>query len=53
MPIASVKAPPMTNSDEAALHKFEEGLKKSIKQYKAGSVETFEDKDEFIKTLVE
>ena len=53
MPVASMKAPPKTSSDEAALHRFEEGLKKSIKQYKAAKVETFEDKDKFLRTLVE
>ncbi len=41
------------DANEAALREFEAGLARSIKQYKAGVVETFDDKDEFIKTLVE
>jgi len=39
--------------NEAALQKFEAGLARSIKQYKAGEVETFDDKDEFLRSLVE
>lgn len=39
--------------NEAALKKFEEGLSRSIKQYKAGEVEAFDDKEEFIRTLIE
>lgn len=53
MPAVAVKSPPETSSEEAALRKFETGLPKSIKQYEAGQVETFEDKDEFLRTLVE
>lgn len=41
------------DANEAALQKFEAGLARSIKQYKAGEVETFDDKDEFLRTLVE
>lgn len=40
-------------TDEAALREFEEGLARSIRQYKAGEVETFDDIDEFLRTLVE
>lgn len=38
--------------DEAALKEFEEGLTRSIRQYKAGEVEAIEDVDEFIRTLI-
>jgi hypothetical protein len=41
------------DTNEAALKKFEEGLARSIKQYKAGEVEAFDDKEEFIRTLIE
>ena len=41
------------DANEAALRRFEEGLARSIKQYKAGDVESFDDKEEFIRTLVE
>lgn len=41
------------DADEAALRRFEEGLARSIKQYKAGEVEAFDDKEEFIRTLIE
>ena len=41
------------DANEAALRKFEEGLARSIKQYKAGEVEAFDDKEEFIRTLIE
>lgn len=41
------------DANEAALRRFEEGLARSIKQYKAGDVESFDDKDEFIRTLIE
>ncbi len=41
------------DANETALKEFEAGLARSIKQYKAGQVETFEDKDEFLRTLVE
>jgi hypothetical protein len=41
------------DANEVALKKFEAGLARSIKQYKAGKVEAFDDKDEFIRTLIE
>ena len=41
------------DANDAALRKFEEGLARSIKQYKAGEVEAFDDKEEFIRTLIE
>jgi hypothetical protein len=40
------------DANEAALKEFEAGLARSIKQYKAGDVEAFDDKEEFIRTLV-
>jgi hypothetical protein len=39
--------------NETALKEFEAGLARAIRQYKSGQVETFEDKDEFLRTLVE
>ena len=41
------------DTNEIALKEFEAGLARAIKQYKSGQVETFEDKDEFLRTLVE
>jgi hypothetical protein len=41
------------DANEAALKEFEAGLARSIKQYKAGEVEAFDDKEEFIRTLIE
>jgi|WetSurMetagenome_2_1015567.scaffolds.fasta_scaffold02896_4 hypothetical protein len=41
------------DANEIALRRFEEGLVRSIKQYKAGEVESFDDKEEFIRTLIE
>jgi hypothetical protein len=41
------------DANEAALRRFEEGLARSIKQYKTGDVEAFDDKEEFIRTLIE
>lgn len=41
------------DANEAALQEFEAGLARSIKQYKAGEVEAFDDKEEFIRTLIE
>jgi hypothetical protein len=41
------------DANETALKEFEAGLARAIKQYKTGQVETFEDKDEFLRTLVE
>lgn len=41
------------DTNEDALKKFEEGLARSIKQYKASEVEAFDDKEEFIRTLIE
>ncbi len=41
------------DAKENALKEFEACLARSIKQYKTGQVETFEDKDEFLRTLVE
>lgn len=41
------------DTNEAALRRFEEGLARSIKQYKTGDVEAFDDKEEFIRTLIE
>jgi hypothetical protein len=53
MPGAKEKGPTVTDANEAALKEFEAGLARSIKQYKAGKVATFEDKDEFLKSLTE
>jgi hypothetical protein len=39
------------DANEAALQKFEAGLARSIKQYKSGQVETFEDKAAFLAHL--
>jgi len=41
------------DANDAALRKFEDGLARSIKQYKTGEVEAFDDKEEFIRTLIE
>jgi hypothetical protein len=41
------------DANEIALKEFEACLARAIKQYKIGEVETFEDKDEFLRTLVE
>jgi hypothetical protein len=41
------------DANDDAIKKFEEGLARSIKQYKAGEVEAFDDKDDFIRTLIE
>ena len=43
----------VSDANEAALQEFEAGLARSIKQYKAGEVEAFDDKEEFIRTLIE
>jgi len=40
-----------TDANEAALQKFEAGLARSIKQYKAGLVATFKDKEAFLAHL--
>ncbi len=39
------------DANEAALQEFEEGLARSIKQYKAGLVKTFKTKEEFLNHL--
>lgn len=39
------------DANEAALKEFEEGLARSIKQYKAGLVKTFKTKEEFLNHL--
>ena len=39
------------DANEAALQEFEEGLARSIKQYKAGLVRTFKTKEEFLNHL--
>ena len=39
------------DANEAALQEFEEGLARSIKQYKAGLVKTFRTKEEFLNHL--
>ena len=39
------------DANEAALRKFEEGLARSIKQYKAGQVKSFKTKEEFLDHL--
>jgi hypothetical protein len=39
------------DANEAALQEFEEGLARSIKQYKAGLVKTFKTKEEFLNYL--
>ncbi|OPY48688.1 MAG: hypothetical protein A4E49_03437 [Methanosaeta sp. PtaU1.Bin112] len=41
------------DTNEDAVKKFEDGLAKSIKQYKAGEVKALDDKEEFIRTLIE
>jgi hypothetical protein len=41
------------DANEAALRKFEAGLARSIKQYRSREVEAFDDKEEFIRTLIE
>ena len=41
------------DANEVALKKFEEGLARSIEQYKAGKVEVFKEKDEFLRSLTE
>ncbi len=50
---AKEKGPVVVDANEAALKEFEAGLSRSIEQYKAGKVKTFEDKDEFLKSLTE
>ena len=39
------------DANEAALREFEEGLARSIKQYKAGLAKTFKTKEEFLDHL--
>jgi len=39
------------DANEAALREFEESLARSIKQYKAGLVKTFETKEELLSHL--
>jgi len=39
------------DANEAALRKFEEGLARSISQYKAGQVRSFKTKEEFLDHL--
>jgi hypothetical protein len=39
------------DANEAALRKFEEGLARSISQYKAGLVKSFKTKEEFLDHL--
>jgi hypothetical protein len=41
------------DANKTALKEFEAGPSRAIRQYKLGQVETFEDKDEFLRTLVE
>jgi len=41
------------DANEVALKKFEDGLVRSIEQYKAGKVEVFKEKDEFLRSLTE
>jgi hypothetical protein len=41
------------DANETALKEFEADLARAVKQYKSGQVEIFEDKDEFLRTLVE
>ena len=38
-------------ANEAALREFEEGLARSIKQYKAGEVKSFKTKEDFLNHL--
>jgi hypothetical protein len=40
-------------ANETALKEFEAGLSRVIRQHKSGQVETFEDKDEFLRALLE
>jgi hypothetical protein len=39
------------DANEAALKEFEEGLRRSIMQYKAGLAKTFKTKEEFLNHL--
>jgi hypothetical protein len=50
MIVASKKAF-IQDANEAALQEFEEGLARSIDQYKAGLVKTFKTKEEFLDHL--
>ena len=39
------------DANEAALKEFEAGIRRSIKQYKAGQVKSFKTKEEFLDHL--
>jgi len=48
---AKEKAVTSQDANEAALQRFEDGLARSISQYKAGKVKSFKTKEEFLDHL--